>query len=84
MARRDRERPGKPAGPMPAEGDSRHGSGHSQPTDAGRTSGGGNLGHDQPPDVEAQTHTRNAGRTATGSKPDPVTPRDARDAEDED
>lgn len=28
--------------------------------DAGRTSGGGNLGHDQPPDVSEQTEIRNA------------------------
>lgn len=28
--------------------------------DAGRTSGGGNLGHDQPPDVSEQTDIRNA------------------------
>ena len=28
--------------------------------DAGRTSGGGNLGHDQPPDVSEQTDMRNA------------------------
>jgi len=28
--------------------------------DAGRTSGGGNLGHDQPPDVSEQTEMRNA------------------------
>ena len=28
--------------------------------DAGRTSGGGNLGHDQPRDVSAQTNIRNA------------------------
>ena len=30
--------------------------------DAGRTSGGGNLGHDQPPDVPEQTDIRNATR----------------------
>jgi hypothetical protein len=29
------------------------------PTDAGRTSGGGNLGHDQPDDVVDQTPIRN-------------------------
>jgi hypothetical protein len=40
-----------------------------QPTDAGRTSGGGSLGHDQPADVEEQTHTRNKAR-------DPVMPDD--------
>jgi hypothetical protein len=28
--------------------------------DAGRTSGGGNLGHDQPSDVSEQTDIRNA------------------------
>jgi hypothetical protein len=28
--------------------------------DAGRTSGGGSLGHDQPPDVSEQTDIRNA------------------------
>ena len=28
--------------------------------DAGRTSGGGNLGHDQPQDVSEQTKIRNA------------------------
>ncbi len=31
-----------------------------QGRDAGRTSGGGNLGHDQPPDVSEQTDIRNA------------------------
>lgn len=30
-----------------------------QGRDAGRTSGGGNLGHDQPPDVSEQTDIRN-------------------------
>lgn len=30
-----------------------------QPSDAGRTSGGGNLGHDQPRDVADQTPLRN-------------------------
>ena len=39
----------------------------SAPTDAGKTSGGGSLGHDQPPEVEEQTHTRNRAR-------DPVMP----------
>ena len=39
------------------------------PTDAGKTSGGGSLGHDQPPEVEEQTHTRNRAR-------DPVMPDD--------
>ncbi len=28
--------------------------------DAGRTSGGGSLGHDQPRDVSEETHIRNA------------------------
>jgi hypothetical protein len=45
-------------------------------TDAGRTSGGGNLGHDQPPDVEEQTNTRNSGRNADRSRTDPVMPAD--------
>jgi hypothetical protein len=31
-----------------------------QGRDAGRTSGGGNLGHDQPRDVSEQTDIRNA------------------------
>ena len=31
-----------------------------QPRDVGRTSGGGNLGHDQPRDVSEQTDIRNA------------------------
>ena len=30
-----------------------------QPRDAGKTSGGGNLGHDQPQDVAEQTPIRN-------------------------
>ena len=30
-----------------------------KPTDAGKTSGGGNSGHDQPEDVSAQTKIRN-------------------------
>ena len=38
-------------------------SGHSQPTDAGRTSGGGSLGHDQPRDAADPAPIRNdAGR----------------------
>lgn len=45
-------------------------SGH-PPTDVGRTSGGGNLGHKQPPEVEEQNNTRN-----TGSRSDPVMPAD--------
>jgi hypothetical protein len=38
------------------------------PGDAGRTSGGGSLGHDQPEDVTAETHLRNQGgeRKKTG------------------
>ena len=42
------------------------------PTDAGRTSGGGSLGHEQPQKVEEQTHTRNN----TGRRDDPVMPAD--------
>ena len=34
--------------------------------DAGRTSGGGNLGHDQPKDVSEQTDIRNS----PGRRPD--------------
>jgi hypothetical protein len=56
-----------------AEGrDQKNPSEHSPPTDAGRTSGGGSLGHKQPPDVEEQTNTRNN----TGSRNDPVMPAD--------
>jgi hypothetical protein len=29
------------------------------PTDVGRTSGGGNLGHEQPAEVERETNVRN-------------------------
>jgi hypothetical protein len=52
-------------------------SGHSQPVDAGKTSGGGSSGHDQPDDVAAQTKIRNdAGRRErTGGvreTPDPI------------
>jgi hypothetical protein len=50
-----------------------------QPRDAGRTSGGGSLGHDQPKDVADQTSIRNqAGRrTDTGrQKDDPAEPGD--------
>ena len=54
-----------------------------KPTDVGRTSGGGSLGHDQPRSVEAETHTRNnpgdrpdhSGMN-TGSDEDPVMPAD--------
>lgn len=42
------------------------------PTEIGRTSGGGSLGHTQPDDVERDTQNRNA----TGSDDDPVMPRD--------
>ena len=43
-----------------------------RPTDVGRTSGGGSLGHKQPPEVEEQTNTRNN----TGTREDPVMPAD--------
>ena len=49
------------------------------PRDAGKTSGGGSLGHDQPKDVADQTNIRNqAGRRAdTGRQADdPVLPSD--------
>jgi hypothetical protein len=49
------------------------------PRDAGRTSGGGSLGHDQPKDVADQTHIRNqAGRREdTGRQADdPALPAD--------
>jgi len=49
------------------------------PRDAGRTSGGGSLGHDQPKDVADETHIRNqAGRRKdTGRQADdPVMPAD--------
>ena len=41
-------RPAKPAA-----------SGQPQPGDAGKTSGGGSSGHDQPADVARETHLRN-------------------------
>jgi hypothetical protein len=43
-----------------------------EPRDAGKTSGGGSLGHDQPRDVADQTNIRNqAGRrTDTGRQND--------------
>ena len=46
------------------------------PHDAGKTSGGGSLGHDQPKDVADQTNIRNqAGRREdTGRQKDPVMP----------
>ena len=48
------------------------------PRDAGKTSGGGSLGHDQPKDVADQTNIRNqAGRREdTGRQKDPVMPDD--------
>ena len=58
-----------------------HGPDHNlgEPLDAGKTSGGGSLGHDQPKDVADQTNIRNqAGRREnTGrQKDDPVMPGD--------
>lgn len=49
-----------------------------EPRDAGKTSGGGSLGHDQPEDVAEQTNIRNqAGRRRdTGGQHDPVMPKD--------
>jgi hypothetical protein len=57
-----------------------------QPRDAGRTSGGGNLGHDQSRDVSEQTDIRNAtkrrpdssakDREAERVPADPVMPED--------
>jgi len=35
-----------------------------QPRDAGKTSGGGSSGHDQPDRVEEQTNVRNRGGTS--------------------
>ena len=48
------------------------------PRDAGKTSGGGSLGHDQPKDVADQTHIRNQSgrREDTGRQKDPVMPDD--------
>lgn len=43
-----------------------------EPTDAGKTSGGGSLGHDQPEKVKREAPTRNA----TGTDADPVMPED--------
>jgi hypothetical protein len=45
-------------------------SGHSQPVDAGKTSGGGSSGHDQPEDVSRETNIRNQGarRENTGGQ----------------
>jgi hypothetical protein len=42
--------------------------------DAGRTTGGGSLGHDQPDEVKRDTPLRN--NNATGSDRDPVMPND--------
>jgi hypothetical protein len=52
-------------------------SGRSQPGDAGKTSGGGSSGHDQPDDVNKQTEIRNQNRSTgrTGAQrdtPDPI------------
>jgi hypothetical protein len=47
------------------------------PGDAGKTSGGGSLGHDQPDDVERQTRVRNRGGTSrerTGGQRDTPEP----------
>ena len=49
----------------------------SRPTDAGKTSGGGSSGHDQPEDVSKQSKIRNqsGGREKTGGlrqTPDPL------------
>jgi len=43
-----------------------------RPTNIGRTTGGGSLGHDQPDDVKRETPLRNA----TGDEDDPVMPND--------
>jgi hypothetical protein len=43
------------------------------PADAGRTSGGGNLGHNQPDKVRRDLPIRN---NATGDDNDPVMPQD--------
>ena len=47
-------------------------SGHPQPTDAGRTSGGGSLGHDQPEDD--QSRIRNEGNQRGTNLRDRQTP----------
>lgn len=57
---------------------------NSKPTDVGRTSGGGSLGHDQPKDVEREANTRNSAERRpddgsgmnTGTEQDPVMPAD--------
>ena len=46
------------------------------PSDAGRTSGGGNLGHDQPDDVVRETPIRNDPRAR-----EEAPPRDEKDAQ---
>ena len=56
----------------PVDDQRRRPSDHDATSDAGRTSGGGSLGHDQPDDVERATGVRNA----TGSESDPVMPAD--------
>ena len=64
---------------MTDRGIDREGSrGTSTPQDAGKTSGGGSLGHDQPEDVARQTNIRNqSGRRGnTGRQDDPVMPAD--------
>ena len=47
--------------------------GQTKEEDAGRTRGGGSLGHDQPEQVKRDTPLRN---NATGSERDPVMPAD--------
>lgn len=47
-------------------------SSRSQPTDAGKTSGGGSLGHDQPPGD--QNRVRNEGSQGRGDLRDRQTP----------
>jgi hypothetical protein len=48
----------------------------SQPTDAGKTSGGGSSGHDQPEDVSKQAKIRNQSgvREKTGGQRDTPDP----------
>jgi hypothetical protein len=51
---------------------------HSQPADAGKTSGGGSSGHDQPDDVAGEARIRNQGdsrdqtRLRDRQPPDPL------------
>jgi hypothetical protein len=51
-----------------------------KPTDAGKTSGGGSLGHDQPEDVADQTPIRNSAnerpKQRQDATDDPVMPAD--------